>query len=273
MKVLIACDMEGTTGIVAWNQVDPSTQEYVRFRHVMTADVNAAIRGAFSGGADEVVVTDGHWTKTNILVEEIDPRAQFNSGTPSPFGMVEGISLGVNCVCFVGYHARNGALGGILSHTWSNTIVSNVWLNERVIGEIGLNAHVAGQYGAPVVMISGDFAACSEAQEWIPEIEKAVVKKGTAYTAAECLPQERSLELIESCAARAIQRFREGKGPKPLQAATPVKITLEFFHTGMADKASLMANTARLDGRRIEFQTASMLEAYLQFRTAVMLAA
>lgn len=271
MKLLIADDMEGITGVVSWNQVNPSTTEYLRFRHIMTADINAAIRGSFKAGVDEIVVSDGHWVKTNVLVEEIDPRVHLNSGTPSPLGMMEGIDQGIDAVFFIGYHARNGTLNGILAHTWSDEKVSNVWLNDRVIGEIGLNASVAGHFGAPVLMISGDLAACTEAEDWIPCLEKAVVKRSTSYTAAECLPAAASQKLIEETAERAIQRFKQGDAPKPLKVPSPVKITLEFNRSGMADNASLMPNTVRLDGRRIEFQANTMLEAYFHFRAAVML--
>lgn len=273
MKLLIACDMEGITGVVSWNQVDPSHAEYLRFRHLMTGDVNAAIRGALTSKVDEIVVSDGHSNKTNILIEEINPVAHLNSGTPSPLGMMEGVDKDVDGVFFVGYHSRNGTRDGILCHTWSNTKVSNVWLNDRVIGEIGLNAAIAGQFGVPILMISGDLAACTEAEEWIPNIEKSAIKRATAYTAADCWPPSVSQRLIEETAHNAIKRFSEGNAPAPLKVAKPVKITLEFFHSGMADNAGLMPNTKRVDGRTIEFQGASMLDAYLQFRAAVTLAA
>lgn len=97
-------------------------------------------------------------------------------------------------------------------------------------------------------------------------------QEGASYTAAECLPQAASQQLIEETARKALEVFKGGKAPAPLKAALPVKIKLEFFNTGMADNASLMPNTTRLDGRTIEFQGASMLDAYLQFRAAVSLA-
>ncbi len=271
MKLLIGCDMEGISGVVSWNHVDPSQQEYPRFQHIMTADVNAAIEGALAAGVDEVLVTDGHWNKTNILVEELHPRARLNTGNYSPRGMLEGIQSSVHCVFFVGYHARNGARNGILGHTWSNTKVSNVWLNDRLTGEIGLNACLAGQFGVPVLMISGDAAACEEARDWIPGIQTAEVKRATAYCAADCLPPLAAQQCIRETAAAAIRTLKAG--PAPLQLTGPVKITLEFFHSGMADIASWMPNVRRKDGRTIEFEGTTMLEAYSQFRAAVALAA
>ncbi|HEY3473034.1 MAG TPA: M55 family metallopeptidase, partial [Anaerolineales bacterium] len=102
MRILIAADMEGITGVTTWDQVTPGHAEYARFRKQMTEDVNAAIRGAFDGGAEEVVVADGHWNGSNILIEELDPRARLNTGSPSPFSMMQGIDESINGVMFVG---------------------------------------------------------------------------------------------------------------------------------------------------------------------------
>src|SRR5512136_734990 len=128
MKILIAADMEGVTGVVHWDHVSPSHGEYPRFRRLMTGDVNAAIRGAFEAGADEVLVTDGHDNGRNILIEELDPRAHLHSGHLSPFSFVEGIQDGVDGVLLVGYHARIGAFASTLDHTWSG-VVANLALN------------------------------------------------------------------------------------------------------------------------------------------------
>ena len=117
MKILIAADMEGITGVVHWDQVNPSHPEYARFRKLMTADVNAAIRGAFAGGAASVSVTDGHNNSRNILIEELDSRATLHSGSPMPLSMVHGVDQGVDAVFFVGYHARIGAQNATLDHT------------------------------------------------------------------------------------------------------------------------------------------------------------
>ena len=123
MKILIATDMEGITGVTTWDQVTPGHAEYARFRKQMTEDVNAAIRGAFDAGAEEVIVADGHWNGSNILVEELDPRARLNTGSPSPFSMMQGIDESVAGVMFIGYHARNGSPNAILDHTWSSRTV------------------------------------------------------------------------------------------------------------------------------------------------------
>ncbi len=272
MKLLIAVDMEGITGVVTWNQVDPGHAEYQRFRRLMTQDVNAAIRGASEGGADEVVVTDGHWNSDNILIEELDPLARLNSGTPSPFSMVEGIDQGVDAVILIGYHARMGTANAILDHTWSSSRVQNLWLNGRLSGEIGLNAALCGHFGAPVLMISSDCAANQEAAEWIPGIEMVTIKKASSRWAAEVLPPAVTQQMICEGAEKAVRAFKAGKAPAPVKLETPLAVGLEFLYSEMADKALLLPGSRRFDGRKIEFSQPDMPAAYQTFRAAVTLA-
>ena len=137
MKILIAADMEGISGVTTWDQVTAGKPDYERFRRLMTEDVNAAVRGAFDSGAKEVFVTDGHASGSNILIEELDPRASLNTGSPSPLSMVQGVDE-VDGVIYVGYHARAGSPEGILDHTWSSRTVANVWLNDILVGEYAL---------------------------------------------------------------------------------------------------------------------------------------
>jgi D-amino peptidase len=277
MKILIAVDMEGITGVVNFDQVTPGHAEYERFRRLMTEDVNAAIRGAFAAGADEVVVSDGHWNATNILIEQLDPRARLNSGTPRPFSMVEGADSGVDGVLFIGYHARVGTNNAILDHTWSSERVDGLWLTPaggemRPFGEIGLNAAVCGHFGAPVVMISGDQSACAEAKALLPHVVTAIVKEAKGRQAADCLSPAVTAELIEQCAAKGVEHILSDNPPQPLRLATPVTVTVEFTKSHMADGASLMPGARRCEGKRVEFAARDMPEAYNAFRSMVSLA-
>lgn len=269
MKLLIACDMEGISGVVSWDQVDPSKPEYQRFRHIMTADVNAAIEGASSAGATEILIADGHWNSSNVLLDELDTRARLNTGTPTRLSMVQGIDTGVDAAIFLGYHARAGSLHAVLDHTWSSVRVANLWLNGRITGEFGLNGAICGEAGIPVIMVSGDQTVCTEAGEWAPGIVTAQVKIAAGRYAASCLPFEVSRKLIADSARQAVSSFQAKKHPAPIKVNTPVTVTIEFFHSNMGDQASLLPGGARLDGRRIEFKAASMVEAYLSFRAAV----
>lgn len=281
MKILIAADMEGISGVVHWDQVDPKHPEYHRFRKLMTADVNAAIRGASAAGADEIIVSDGHSWGRNILIEELDPRATLNSGTPSPLSMVQGVDQGVDGVMFVGYHAKIGTPNAILEHTWSDERVANLWLKAadqaeyQTFGEIGLNAAVCGQFNVPVLMISGDQAACAEASNLLGNVETAVVKWASSRMAAECLHPEEAQQKIQQAAYQAISHLvngpENGHSFKPLVLQAPIRMAIDFVQSEMADKAAILPGAER-SGRRVEYAASDMVTIYKAFRSLLALA-
>lgn len=281
MKILIAADMEGISGVVHWDQVNSNHPEYQRFRKIMTNDVNAAILGASAAGADEIVVSDGHGWGRNILIEDLDPRARLNSGTPSPLSMVQGIDDGIDGVLYVGYHAKIGTPNAILEHTWSDERVANLWLKGadaaelQTIGEIGLNAAVCGHFGVPVLMISGDQAACDEAKALLGDIETAVVKWPSSRMAAECLHPEEAQQKIQQAAYQAVNQLAnslDGSGElQPFVLTPPITMAVEFVQSEMADKAALLPGAIR-QGRRIEYTAPDMVTIYRAFRTALALA-
>ena len=272
MRILISADMEGISGVVDPTHVTSTHTEYQRFRKIMTDDVNAAIRGAFAGGATQVVVSDAHGNKTNILVEYLDERAEINSGGIAPFGMIEGVEDRYDAAMFVGYHACMGTPIAILSHTISSARVASIWMNDRLAGEIGLNAALCGYFGTPVILISSDLAGCKEAEQWIPGIEQVVTKVATSRHSARCLATAASQKLIEKSAKSAVERFAAGQGPKPLVMESPVKIVLEVLQAAMADTAAALPGGERLDGRKIAIPAGEMPAAYRALRAAINLA-
>lgn len=272
MKILVAADMEGVSGVTNWDQVDPEHFEYPRFRVMMTAEVNAAIQGAVGAGATEVIVADGHADGSNILLEDLDPRARLNTGTPSPYSMVQGIETGVTGTCFIGYHARAGTSKAILDHTYSSKCVLNLWLNDLLVGETGLNAALCGHFNVPVIMVSGDQSVCAEAQDLLGNIEIAVVKHASGRTAADCLPPSYASEKICEAVGRAVNRLALGDAPPPLHLPEPVNVKVELVHTGMGDRAALLPGVRRLDGRTVELRASDMIAAYRGVRAIVSLA-
>lgn len=272
MKLLIAADMEGISGVVNWNHVSAGNPNYERFRRIMTNDVNAAVAGAAKAGVEDILVADGHSAGCNILIEELDPRARLHSGNAAPLAMVQGIETGVDAAMFVGYHARVGTELASMDHTWSSDQVSNLWLNGRISGETGMNASICGHFDVPVLMVTGDQSVAVEAKEWIPGIETVVVKRATSRYSAECLQPSVSQKLISETAYRAVEQFNAGHGSKPLKIGTPVTVTVEFFTSAQADGAELLPGSKRLDARRLEMECADMLLAFKAFRSLVNLA-
>jgi D-amino peptidase len=265
MKILIAADMEGISGVVSWDHVDSSHAEYPRFRRIMTAEVNAAARAAFEAGADEVIIADGHGSGLNILIEELDARACLNSGNSAPYSMVQGIADDVQGVMLIGYHACAGATNAILDHTWT-TRVANLWLNGARLGETGLNAALCGYFGAPVIMISGDQAVCAEAKALLGPLEIVTVKRATSRTSAECLPPEVTRKAIEETAIRAVRRLAKGDAPPPYVLPAPIQIVVQFNESDMADRAMRLPEAKRLEDRQVEYVAEDMPTTYTAFR-------
>jgi D-amino peptidase len=205
------------------------------------------------------------------LIEQLDPRARLNTGSPSPFSMMQGIDKRVDAVMFIGYHARNGSPNAILDHTWSSRTVANVWLNDILTGEYGLNAAVAGHFGVPVIMASGDQTACAQMMELLGDIETAIVKQASGRFAAECLSPEVTREMICVSAERAVARLAEGDILDPFVLDIPITVTVEFFSSDMADRASLIPFTKRA-GTQVSFTAQEMDTVYRGFRAMVTLA-
>jgi D-amino peptidase len=266
MNILISVDMEGIAGVVMENHTSSDHKEYERFRKLMTAEANAAIEGALAGGVTEVVVNDSHGGMANILIEDLNPAAELISGSPKPFGMMQGIGPDVDAVFFVGYHAMSGAGAAVLEHTWSGRVIE-LSLNGQVIGETGLNAALAGAYGVPVVLVTGDQAVTEEARTLLGDIETVAVKEGVARTAARCLHPEVAQERIRQAAERAVRL-----ATTPFVVPPPITLRVVFHRAAHVDMAELVPGSRRVDGRTIEWSGDDMPAIYKVFRAMATLA-
>lgn len=246
MKVFISADIEGITGVVDGPlQTSDAGKDYERARKLMTGDVNAAIEGAFQAGATEVVISDGHGAShmRNLLIEEIDPRAELVAGSPKPLTQMEGIDEEFGIALFVGYHARMGS-SGILSHTISGATVQNIWINDVVVGETGLNAAIAGAFGVPVGLVTGDQCVSEEAKALMPWVDTVVVKRAITRSSARLLAPLRTRPMIEQAAKAAVNKARSS-GYKPLVFDKPLTYRIQFLNAGMADGAARMQGATR----------------------------
>ena len=256
LKVLISADMEGVGGVSTWAvQAAPAGREYEKFRRLMTLEVNAAVTGASEAGAGEIIVVDSHGDGQNIDIELLDKRAKLIRAWPRPLQMMQGVDAGCDAVVFVGYHAREGAAEGILAHTFTGTMV--VKLNGVEVPEAGFNAAIAGDFGVPVVFVSGDQTIAQEARELLGPIEAAVVKRAIGFNAAEMLPPEESQRLIREGVKRGIERRAE---IKPYKIAHPVKLEVRFNEAEVAEIASYLPGVERPTGNTVVFTGRDMVE-------------
>jgi len=204
VQIYISADMEGITGLVDAADVQPGGTDYERGRVMMTEDVNAAVRGALTAGATRVLVNDAHGPMRNILPDQLHPAAHLVRGRPKTMGMLEGLDGSFDATICVGYHARAGALG-VLSHSFMGHEIEDMWLDSYPVGEIGLVHATTAALGAPVVLLTGDDAACAEVSDWDPAVETVPVKRARARFAAQLLPVGEARHAIETSVAAALQ--------------------------------------------------------------------
>jgi D-amino peptidase len=271
MRVYISVDMEGVAGVVHEDQTDPidprHAGEYNRFRRLMTAEANAAIEGALAAGADHVLVNDSHWLMMNLVAEELHPAAELLSGGTKARSMVEGIELGFDAALFVGYHARAGVAHAIIDHTYTSR-VHEARLNGRPVGELAINAALAGTWGVPVALVSGDQALAAEARELLGlAVETVVVKHAVGRFAARSVAPTVACGLIREGTTAAL-----GRPHAPYRLETPVRLEVDFALTQMADMAELVPGSVRIGGRTLEFVHRDYREVFRAWRSLYNLA-
>lgn len=272
MRVYVSSDIEGVAGVVIAEQTSPSGgSEYQRARRLMTFEVNAAARAAFEAGASAVVVNDAHGPNTNLLVEELDERVELVTGRPKPLNMVQGIDEGFDAALFLGYHARPGTAEAILDHAYMGSVVDGIELAGTPHGEFGLNAMVAGAFGVPVVMASGDDKLATEVEALLPDAEVAVVKWATSRTAARTLTPATARVTIASAVTRALRDIRaECLLPPP---EPPIELKVRFVSTAQADLATLLPGAERMDGRTLRYVGEDYVQVFKACRALLLLGA
>lgn len=267
MPVYVSVDMEGLTGAVSSEQVTPGRRDYERFRSIMAREVNAVVRGAFDAGAEAVLVNDSHDGMLNLRIEELDERAELISGYHKPLGMMEGIGKDFSCAMFVAYHSMASGMG-VLSHTMTGTL-SRVYLNGKLASEGVINAAVAGHFGVPVALVSGDEHAVSEVQAVCPGAVGVVVKRAIDRYSARSLSvgaSERELYSGAIKAASSLEKMR------PFVPGGPMRLVVEFTQPSLATKASIGGLCVRKDERTVELTGTDPVDLYTRFRAAVSLA-
>lgn len=264
MRVYISVDMEGITGVAVSKHVTPGEKEYERFRRLMTQEANAAIEGALAAGATEVVVSDGHGPMTNLLVEELHEAARLLSGSNKLLGQLEGIDRGWDAAFFVGYHQREGGGDGILNHTLLGRIVYEVRLNGEAVDEAAINAGLAGAFGVPVALVTGDAAVCAEAERRLPGVVTVPVKEAIDRVVGLSLTPARAHALIRERAAQALHAVRQGT-IAPYRVPAPVVFEVDFKRTPPARMATLFPGVQRRGPRTIAVTDVDYVKAFKLF--------
>lgn len=260
MDVLISVDLEGVAGIATRQQIQPGGRDYPTARVLMTEEANAAVAGAFDGGATSVVVNDSHGPADNLLGERLDRRADYVVGDPKPLDMVQEVTSRTGVVLFVGYHAAAASPGGVLGHTYSGGGFADVRLNGRSIGEAELNGLVASAEGVPVGLVTGDDVTCAAAEAAFPGVVTVAVKTALGRTAARSKHPAAARELISAGAAQAVANAAAGV-IVPVAIPDELVVEAELRPSGAAEIAALVPGTERVGARTVRFRAATPRQA------------
>jgi D-amino peptidase len=257
--VFLITDAEGVAGVCRQDQTEPKDTE---MRQLLTGEINAAVDGFFDGGADDVIVWDGHDGSQTLSALTIHPRARLLIGKLPPTMTFE---QHYTALGFVGQHARANRKGGIMAHSFSSLGIQTMLMNGKPVGEIETNAAVAGAYDTPVVFLSGDQAAADDLRAIVPNAELAVVKQGFSNYTCLSLSAQAARTLIRERAKMAMQNLG---AIKPYKVEGPVTIQIERTTRNALDMdASLLHPDAEiLDARTIRFQGKNFLEAWIKAR-------
>jgi D-amino peptidase len=254
MKIFIMTDMEGVAGVGLFDDVVPSGRHYAQSRRLLTQETNAAIEGAFAGGATEVVVADGHGGG-GLNVEDLHPDARLLHGGNFPKPTF-GLDKTYGALLMVGMHAMSGTADGHLNHTYSHTHIDYIKVNGIEIGEIGIFAMVAGALGVPTVFVSGDAAACREARTLLGNLETAAVKQGLNQDCALALSPRKARELIRTGAEQAVRRRQDFK---PFRLAPPYDFVKRYNLSSAGFAVSQYADVEMLDSKTFRIRDTDLL--------------
>jgi D-amino peptidase len=257
LKVYISADMEGIAGVVSTDQLGPTSFEYQRAREWMTGEVNAAIAGARDAGATEVLVSDSHGNGQNILIELLPNDVRIVRSWPRQLMMMEGIDSTFDAAIFIGYHASTTNSMGVRAHTISSANLAAVSLNGVYVPEAGINAAIAGRFGVPVVLVTGDDAAVEETRKIVGSIEGAVVKRAISFHAANTMTPKAAQELIREKARAAVTAR---KNYRPYVLKTPIELELTFKNYRPAEMLAFLPYIQRTASHTIKFMGKDIIE-------------
>jgi D-amino peptidase len=267
LRVYISADMEGVAGTVTSDQLGPAGFEYQKFREIVTNEVIAAIEAAREAGATEILVSDSHGNGENLLVDRLPQDIQLVRSWPRPLMMMQGIEEGFDAAVLIGYHASTTNTRGVRAHTMSSANLTAIRLNGVDMPEAGISAAIAGDFGVPVVMISGDDAIADEAGALLGDIEAAVTKWSYGFHSARTILPEASYALIGEKVKAALGRLDDFR---PYRVEGPINLEISFKNYMPAEVMAYLPNVERVDSHTIRFVGRDMTEIsmFIEFATS-----
>lgn len=255
MKIYIMTDLEGVAGVVDFeSQAYPDGKYFEKAKELLTEEVNACCEGLKEAGVDEIFVCDGHGAG-GILPEKIHKEAKLLHGRPVP--KLWEIDKDWDGVFLLAHHSMNGTERGNLNHTFSSQNIVKMLLNGKEIGEIGFEVYMAGYFGIPVVFVSGDEAACKEAESYVPDIEKAIVKWGINRTCAISLSPFKAREIIKEKSKKAVEKIDK---IKPVKIEGECELIVEYISSNFVFLKSKEEGVEKINERTVKIKGKDIVE-------------
>jgi D-amino peptidase len=267
LKFYISADLEGICGVVSLKQCSPEPDRpaYEFAVRQMMREVTAVCETLYaSGRVYEIVVNDAHCSMLNLVYENLPPNVELISGKPKPLAMSAGLSSDFDGVILVGYHAKAGALHGVISHTFHHRLF-DVSINGVSLGEAGINAlHAQHTYCVPLVLASGDWALGQELEGFIPNLPFVETKRGMGQNAAQC----HSWKVVQAHYQEQTRIMLQNLDSKEMKIQVssllegPFEVQVTFLTPLAADNACIIPRLNRIDGRTVSFTADTFAEAY-----------
>lgn len=257
--IFLITDAEGVGGVCRQEQTDPKDPE---MRQLLTGEINAAVEGLLAGGADEVIVWDGHDGSQTLSTLTIHPKAKLvMGGLPASMLMERHFTA----VGYIGQHSKANIQKGIMAHSYSSLGIQNMLLNGKPVGEIDVIAAMAGHFDTPVILLTGDQAAVDELREIVPGAEMVAVKEGLGRYNCISLSAEEARNQIRAAAQRSMSKIGS---VKPYKVKSPVTLQIEYTtRNSLSSDAKYRAGAEVLDDRTIRFKGEDILEAWRLYRS------
>jgi D-amino peptidase len=237
IRIYIMTDLEGASGVYQFAQTRETGPLNDKAKEYLMGDIAAVVRGLRAGGATDIVILDGHGPGA-FVSHLMEPGAKYITGKPrsGPLTECDGSFAGL---VQLAAHAMNGTPDGVLCHTQSSKSENRYWYNGVESGELAQVAAIAGGYGIPTILVTGDEAACREARKFFgPECVTVAVKRGLAREAAELYPFDETRQALYEGAKRAVAA---------IPRCQPYKLSLPI----QAKKEHLVFDDAAKQGRKV----------------------
>jgi len=271
MRIYISSDMEGVAGVTSWDQVDARTphHEYETYRRYYTQEVTAAIDGARSAGATEILVNDSHGPMRNLLFDELPTDIRVIFGARKPFSMVHG-SQGFDGAFFIGYHGGIGDANAVLCHSYTPTLIYELRINDVVCSEATINAALLGHFAVPVLMITGDRTTVEGVQAQMPWVHGVTVKESIGTFSADSMSPAASQLAIRDGAAAATAHHANAR---PYVMSSPVTMDIQLAKVEQADYVVQIPGFERTGSRSVRFVDNDMPTIFKAFMATLRLGA